>query len=62
MIDVDNNEIIKRQNQVYVNNYYDKVVKRDILKGSKPTPILAKEMTIMNSIGSFTDLQNSETK
>ena len=59
MINVANEEIIKRQNQVYVNNYYDRVVKRDILKDNRPTPILAKEMTIMNSIGSFTELNKA---
>ena len=62
MINVANEEIIKRQNQVYVNNYYDRVVKRDILKDNRPTPILAKEMTIMNSIGSFTELNKASTK
>ena len=62
MINVANEQIIKRQNQVYVNNYYDRVVKRDILKDNRPTPILAKEMTIMNSIGSFTELNKASTK
>lgn len=59
MINVANDQVQKRQNQYYVGNYYDKVVKRDILKNKKPTPILAKEMTIMNSIGSFTELNKA---
>ena len=59
MLNVANDQVQKRQNQYYVGNYYDKVVKRDILKSKKPTPILAKEMTIMNSVGSFTELNKA---
>ena len=46
----------KQQVHVNINNYFNRIVTRHIFKGSKPTPILASERAILNTMGSMMDM------
>ena len=58
-----NSQVLQtRQNQYYVNNYFQKMINKNVLKTGKPTPILAVEKAIRDSIDSHASAQQfSET-
>ena len=54
-IAVDNNVMSLRSGSYKVNNYLEKMVNKRFFKGNIPTPILAEEKAVMDSMGSIID-------
>ena len=55
MLAVDNDVVNLRAGSYKLNNYLNKMVNKRFFKGESPTPILAEEKAVMDSMGSIID-------